>query len=77
MTLDEAVYEAQREYCRRVLAETGGSVAHAAERAGRDRKAFYRLLYKFGLLSHRVGTPPRLRERAGWRSFVTQPVNVE
>lgn len=77
MTLDEALWEAQREYCRQVIEQTGGNITRAAEIAGRDRRGFYKLLDKLGMSRHREPAAPRLREAAGWRSFVSRPANGE
>jgi transcriptional regulator with PAS, ATPase and Fis domain len=45
----DAIEQFEQDYCRALLAEADGVVAHAAERAGISRQMFHRLLRKHGL----------------------------
>jgi DNA-binding NtrC family response regulator len=47
--LDMIMHEAGREYCRRVLAQTGGNVTAAAKIAGYTRSSFSDVLRRYGL----------------------------
>jgi DNA-binding NtrC family response regulator len=39
----------EREYLRRLLAETNGNITHAAQRAGKERRAFGKMLKRHGI----------------------------
>ena len=49
--LDEARDRASREYLVALLAEFGGNVTRAAERAGLERESLHRLLRRHGIRS--------------------------
>jgi DNA-binding NtrC family response regulator len=48
----EAVRRFERDYLRRVLDECGGNVSRAARIAGKERRAFGKLLKKYGIATH-------------------------
>jgi len=48
----EAVRRFERDYLRRVLDECGGNVTRAARRAGKERRAFGKLLKRHGIATH-------------------------
>lgn len=54
VTFREAMSSAARAYLFRVLSDTGGNMAKAAQRAGVHRQSMYNLLKKHGLkVQHR------------------------
>jgi DNA-binding NtrC family response regulator len=47
----ELVADFEREYVEQLLKECNGNISEAARRAGKDRRAFWEIMRKHGLLS--------------------------
>lgn len=64
----EAMHDAHVAYCRQVMDLAGGKVRVAAELAGVNRPAFYKMLNRAGWYSHRERGKQRGSEEATRRA---------
>jgi len=59
----EAKLEFERRYCREVLEASGGNVMTAARVAKKDRRGFYTLMYRTGIMARGASRPGRKPKR--------------